>query len=115
MIIRVVPDIAGLDGKGLYQALCKQCHGADARGYAADHAPSLVNPTFLESASDDFLRRSITAGRPGTSMAAYGKASGGPLDDAGVELLVAYLRGLGTAARPALAVAAGDAAVGAAI
>ena len=36
------------------------------------HAPSLVNPTFLESATDEFLRRSIIFGRPGTSMAAYG-------------------------------------------
>ena len=108
-------DVSRLPGQPLYLALCAPCHGADAKGYAADRAPSLVNPTFLESASDDFLRRSITAGRPGTSMAAYGKASGGPLDDAGVDRLVAYLRGLGPAARPALAVAAGDAAVGATI
>jgi cytochrome c oxidase cbb3-type subunit 3 len=108
-------DVSRLPGKPLYLALCAPCHGVDAKGYAADRAPSLVNPTFLESASDEFLRRSITAGRPGTSMAAYGKASGGPLDDAGVDRLVAYLRELGPAARPSLAVAAGDVAVGAGI
>ena len=57
-------QVGQLAGQPLYVALCKPCHGADAKGYAADHAPSLINPTFLESATDDFLRRSIRAGRP---------------------------------------------------
>ena len=98
-----------------YLQLCAPCHGADGKGYAADRAPSLVNPTFLESASDEFLRRSIALGRPGTSMAAYGKASGGPLDDAGVDRLVKYLRGRGPAAKSLPATAAGDVQVGSAI
>jgi mono/diheme cytochrome c family protein/rhodanese-related sulfurtransferase len=108
-------DVSRLAGKPLYLELCAPCHGADGKGYAADRAPSLVNPTFLESASDEFLRRSIAAGRPGTSMAAYGKASGGPLDAAGVDRLVAFLREQGPAPRPLLAVAAGDATTGSAI
>jgi cytochrome c oxidase cbb3-type subunit III len=108
-------QIAGMDGQPLYLALCKQCHGADAKGYAADHAPSLVNPTFLESATDDFLRRSIVAGRPGTSMGAYGKARGGPLDDAAVDRLVRFLREQGPSSRTLPATAAGDPAVGAAV
>jgi mono/diheme cytochrome c family protein/rhodanese-related sulfurtransferase len=110
-----IAEIVALDGKPMYLALCRQCHGADARGYAADHAPSLVNPTFLDSASDDFLRRSIVAGRPGTSMAAYGKARGGPLDDAAVDRLVQFLRGQGRPPRALPATTAGDPAVGAAI
>ncbi|MGH9888038.1 MAG: c-type cytochrome, partial [bacterium] len=85
-------DLTGLAGKPLYLALCAPCHGAEGKGYVADRAPSLVNPTFLESASDEFLRRAIAAGRPGTSMAAYSKAMGGPLDDVGVGSLVAFLR-----------------------
>ena len=108
-------QIARLAGKPLYLALCKQCHGVDARGYAADHAPSLVNPTFLESASDDFLRRSIATGRPGTSMAGYGKARGGPLDDAAVDRLVRWLREQGPPARALPAAAGGDPAIGAAV
>lgn len=108
-------EASRLGGKLLYQKLCAPCHGVDGKGYAADRAPSLVNPTFLESASDDFLRRSIIAGRPGTSMAAYSKSRGGPLDDAGVQRLVKYLREQGPAVRPLPATAPGDAAIGTAV
>lgn len=101
--------------KELYGKLCAQCHGADAKGYAADNAPSLVNSTFLESASDEFIRRGIVFGRPGTSMGAYGKALGGPLDDAGVDLLVAYLRSMGPKPKAVPAPGAGDATRGEAL
>jgi len=108
-------DLGHLAARPLYITLCAPCHGADGKGYAADHAPSLVNPTFLESASDEFLRQSIAAGRPGTSMAAYGRARGGPLDDAAVARLVGYLREQGPPASPLPAVAGGDPATGAAV
>jgi rhodanese-related sulfurtransferase/mono/diheme cytochrome c family protein len=78
----------------------------------ADHAPSLVTPTFLESASDDFLRRAIASGRPGTSMGAYGKVLGGPLDDVAIGRLVAFLRHKGPRAVPLKAPGAGDPARG---
>ncbi|MBV8758483.1 MAG: c-type cytochrome [Deltaproteobacteria bacterium] len=79
-------------GVPLYQKLCAQCHGADGKGYKSDHAPSLVNPTFLASATDDFLKRSIALGRPGTAMAGYGKEVGGPLEADQVAAIVAFLR-----------------------
>jgi cytochrome c oxidase cbb3-type subunit 3/ubiquinol-cytochrome c reductase cytochrome c subunit len=79
-------------GATLYAKLCAQCHAKDGSGGAADFSPSLVNPTFLESATDDFLRRSIRVGRRGTSMGAYGKLEGGVLDDAGVDDIVAWIR-----------------------
>jgi len=107
--------VSGLAGQPLYLKLCAPCHGADAKGYAADHAPSLVNPTFLESASDDFLRQSIVAGRPGTSMAAYGQSRGGPLDDAGVDRLVTFLREQGPAPKPLPPMTPGDFQTGLAI
>jgi mono/diheme cytochrome c family protein/rhodanese-related sulfurtransferase len=108
-------DLRGLPGQKLYVALCAPCHAVDGHGYAADHAPSLISQTFLESASDDFLRRAISAGRPGTSMAAYSAGYGGPLDAAGINGLVAYLRSLGPAAKNLTAVGAGDAQAGQAI
>ena len=96
-------DPGTLPGPQMYAALCAPCHGKDLRGYAADNAPSLVTSTFLESATDDFLKRSILTGRPATSMAAYGKKLGGPLDDAAIDRLVAYIREQGgVAAKPAL-------------
>jgi mono/diheme cytochrome c family protein/rhodanese-related sulfurtransferase len=88
---------AGLDTAQLYGTFCAACHGVDAKGYKADHAPSLVNPTFLESATDQYLRASIERGRPGTSMAAYAKSLGGPLSPAQVEQLVGWLRAQGPA------------------
>lgn len=88
---------SSLPGKEMYQALCAPCHAKDLTGYAADNAPSLVTKTFLESATDDFLERSILTGRPGTSMAAYGQRLGGPLDDAAIDRLVAFIRQHGPA------------------
>ena len=84
-------------GPELYAILCAPCHRADGSGGAADHAPSLINRTFLESASDAFLRTAVANGRSGTSMGAYGKAQGGPLDDAALARLVAFLRSRGPA------------------
>lgn len=90
-------DFSKATGEQAYGALCAPCHAANLTGYAADHAPSLINKTFLESATDDFLKKSIIAGRPGTSMAPYGKNLGGPLDDAAVDRLVAFIRKHGPA------------------
>jgi mono/diheme cytochrome c family protein/rhodanese-related sulfurtransferase len=92
-------DPSKLEGKALYTTLCGHCHGATLEGYKSDNAPSLKNKTFLESATDDFLTKSINIGRPGTSMAGYGKDIGGPLDAAAVGRLVAYIRSQGPAAK----------------
>jgi len=108
-------DVSRLSGKPLYLALCAPCHGAEARGYAADHAPSLVSATFVETASEDFLRRAIARGRPGTSMAAYSKERGGPLDDAAIASLVGWLREGRPPVRALPQAPPGDAAVGAAV
>ena len=91
------PD--AMPAAAMFKTLCSHCHGPDAKGYAADRAPSLVNPTFLESATDEFLRRSIATGRPGTSMAAYSKDAGGPLGPEAIDRLVAWIRAHGSQAR----------------
>ena len=114
-LVSVAPadaDVTRLAPEGQYQALCAPCHGKDAKGYGADNSPSLVNPTFLESATDDFLRRSIIEGRPGTSMGAYGKTRGGPLDDAAVSGIVKWLRDQGPAAKQLTAAGKGNAVAG---
>ena len=100
-------------GEIMYGKLCAPCHGATGQGYAADNAPSLVTTTFLESATDDFLHHSIAGGRPGSSMGAYGKVIGGPLDDLAIDRIVAFLRAKGPAAKALEAPGKGDATAGA--
>jgi cytochrome c oxidase cbb3-type subunit III len=109
-------DPTKLEGAALYGMYCAQCHGADAKGYKADNAPSLVNPTFLESATDEFIHASIAKGRPGTSMAGYAAEIGGPLDKAAIDRIVVWLRAKGPKAQPLGTVAtAGNAQRGASI
>lgn len=89
-----------LDGPGLWTKYCALCHGPDAKGYAADNAPSLVSDTFLSTASDDFLRLAIERGRPGTAMVGYAKTWGGPLEPRDVDTLIAFLRKKGKPYQP---------------
>ena len=84
-------------GAAAFTKYCALCHAADATGYAADHAPSLVSTTFLATASNEYLARGIREGRPGTAMAGYGKLRGGPLDDDEVAAIIAFLRDRGPA------------------
>lgn len=79
-------------GKQLFTKYCSLCHGVNAQGYAADNAPSLVSKTFQATATDEFLRAAIVRGRPGTAMAGYGKAVGGPLELDEIEAILAFVR-----------------------
>jgi cytochrome c oxidase cbb3-type subunit III len=85
-------------GRALYARYCQLCHAPDGTGYAADEAPSLVSASFLATANDAFIERGIRHGRPNTAMAAYGKARGGPLDDAQIKSIVRFLRSKGRGA-----------------
>ena len=79
-------------GRALYGQFCATCHGVSADGYVADNAPSLRSPTFLASATDEFLTAAILRGRPGTAMGAYARATGGPLGPDEAKDVVAFLR-----------------------
>jgi cytochrome c oxidase cbb3-type subunit 3/ubiquinol-cytochrome c reductase cytochrome c subunit len=94
------PAAVVAEGRKTYGKFCATCHGPEGSGYAADNSPSLRSATFLSSASDAFLRAGITRGRPGTAMAAFGRALGGPLDAAAVNAIIAYLRDGGPPLRP---------------
>ncbi len=61
---KVAPQLAR--GVDLYSKHCALCHGARGEGYAADKAPALGNQDFLVSVNDEFLRRAIANGHPGT-------------------------------------------------
>jgi len=84
------PDLEA--GAADYAQYCSLCHGDEGQGYKADQANALNHPEFLATATDDFIRHAIVRGRPGTTMSAWHLDAGGPMDDAGVENLVAYIR-----------------------
>jgi cytochrome c oxidase cbb3-type subunit 3/ubiquinol-cytochrome c reductase cytochrome c subunit len=79
-------------GAAYYANTCALCHGAAGEGYAADQATALASSTFLASATDDFLVRSIARGRPGTTMSAWDTAHRGPYDDTAIDSIVAAMR-----------------------
>ncbi|HXU83949.1 MAG TPA: c-type cytochrome [Polyangia bacterium] len=80
------------EGGELYGKMCAVCHGAKGEGYKADQAPALREAGFLGSSSDAFLRESIVNGRLGSTMSAWGRASGGPLTDPEVDAVIAFMR-----------------------
>jgi mono/diheme cytochrome c family protein len=74
------------EGKQSFDVLCVACHQADGVGKVG-FAPNIRNRDFLALASDDFLYRTIAAGRPGTSMTPWAH-----LDQNEIAGLIAYLR-----------------------
>jgi cytochrome c oxidase cbb3-type subunit 3 len=59
------PDL----GKELFQQLCAECHGKMGEGV---QAPALNNQEFLNAVTNGFLLATITLGRSGTPMPAWG-------------------------------------------
>ncbi len=90
------------DGSTLYGTFCAACHGAKGEGmrYAgASPFPAIGNPDFLAVAPDEFLRATITHGRPGRRMPAWGEKEGG-LRPGEIAALIEYLRSMGGGAKP---------------
>lgn len=77
-------------GGATFVANCARCHGDNGEG--SDVAPRLNDKEFLSSVSDDFLRHTITEGRPRTIMPAWGQDEGGPLTYQEIDQLVGFLR-----------------------
>ncbi|RYZ07753.1 MAG: c-type cytochrome [Myxococcales bacterium] len=111
-LLAAAADPAVTEGAKAFAKYCALCHAKDATGYAADNAPSLVSPTFLESATDELIAAGIRMGRPGTAMAAYGQVRGGPLSESEIQNLVRFLRSKGPAPKALPPGGEGDAARG---
>lgn len=116
----IAAPVEGVRGETLYKMFCSSCHGADGYGttmraglWPADAdpwgrdwdvrsvvverrgemeviVPSLHHADTLATASDDYLRRVIAHGRPGTKMLAWAEEGG--LSDDEITLLVQYIR-----------------------
>jgi cbb3-type cytochrome c oxidase subunit III len=85
------------DGATLYGTFCAACHGPNGEGmrYPGMTAfPAIGNPDFLAVASDRFVHETVTRGRPGRRMPAWGEGEGG-LRPAEIEAVVAHVRSFG--------------------
>jgi mono/diheme cytochrome c family protein len=89
--LRPAPPTKGgsvVRGGELFTQLCAGCHGSNKL------APSLGNPVFQRTASDEFLARTIVNGRADTAMPAFQREDADGLKDDEVRDLVAYIRSL---------------------
>jgi len=89
------------NGKKLYAENCSQCHGANGEGGHGTGvtfsrprdlpiiAPALNNAGFLAAASDEIIRHTITYGRRGTPMQAFGRRG---QNEAEIDDIVAFIR-----------------------
>ena len=86
-----------LDGATLYGTFCAACHGPEGEGmrYPGMTAfPAIANEDFLRVASDAFIEETVSRGRPGRRMPAWGRAEGG-LRPEEIDAVVAHVRTLG--------------------
>lgn len=99
-------------GEELYRVHCRACHADDGSGkglgtgvtFSRERAfavmpPSISNPGFLASASDQMIRQVIMFGRPGTAMQSYLDMG---LREQDINNLVSYVRSFETSERAAV-------------
>ena len=85
-------------GGNVYDTYCSSCHGAAGRG--GSHAGSVVDESFLNLASDQYLRTIVIAGRPELGAPDWrGNVPGKPMSQQDVSDVVAWL----SAQRPRVA------------
>jgi mono/diheme cytochrome c family protein len=78
-------------GAPLYQRHCTTCHGIQGQGV---DAPPLRNNQYVQTGGDQSVFATIAEGRLDTEMPAFLRANGGPLIDAQISSVVAYLHTL---------------------
>lgn len=79
----------GKSGPELYAADCAICHGSPNR---ASGVPDLQALTAVKDTNFDYWKEWIgNGGRPGSMMPAFARSHGGPLTDAEVNNLAAYM------------------------
>jgi len=86
-------------GANVYDTYCLSCHGAAGRG--GSHAGSIVDESFLNLVSDQYLRTIVIAGRPELGAPDWrGNVPGKPMSQQEVSDVVAWLAA--QRAKPAL-------------
>ena len=77
-------------GAELYSRQCAQCHGTDEK---ESFAPRLMNPHFLNAASDSYLQATMSLGH-GSTMRSMIRGGGGVVEMTGKDIndVIQYLR-----------------------
>ena len=75
---------AAPDGQALFNKHCTVCHGTKGEGGVG---VPLSLPSFINSVSDEYLKKTIQVGRPGRIMPAFSK-----LSEAQVKAIASYMR-----------------------
>jgi mono/diheme cytochrome c family protein len=78
-------------GSPLYLNGCTPCHGLQGEGV---DAPALRNSQYVQTASQQALLTLVSDGVAGSEMPAWLQANGGPLADAQITSVIAYLHTL---------------------
>ena len=83
-------------GQIWFDQICSTCHGVNGDGYAAGGTGTAIgNASFLNKASDGFIRETIKQGRSGTRMRGYSGAEGlANLSDMEIDDIIVYMRTL---------------------
>jgi len=84
-------------GQELFSKNCAACHGDFGEGgpnptRANDLIAPISTSEFLKTRDDFTLRAIIAQGQPNFGMSPFGSSFGGPLEDAEIDAIVAYLR-----------------------
>lgn len=93
MMVFSVSAYSAPHGDELFARYCSSCHGLDGKGGVG---VPIALPSFLNSVSDDFLKKTIREGRPGRIMPAFES-----LSDAQLAALVKHIRGWSDKPAPA--------------
>ena len=101
-----VPTVAGVNGDpGVGHALflenCAMCHGDQGQGRIGAN----LNKAFASINPQQFVRATVATGISGTAMPAWAQANGGPLSEAQIDDISAYIISL-SAAQPTATAAA---------
>jgi cytochrome c oxidase cbb3-type subunit 3 len=83
-------------GKLWFDQICSTCHGVKGDGYDAGGTGTAIgNASFLDKASDGFIRTTIQEGRSNTRMLGFrGPAAMANLSDREIDDIIVYMRTL---------------------
>ncbi len=96
-VVGVASGTGPSGGEDLFAQNCASCHGDLGEGgpnptRAGDIIAPISTAEYLKTRDDRTLQAIIAQGQPNFGMSPFGSAFGGPLDDAQVAAIVAFMR-----------------------